>query len=49
MTDVVVLVKCPREHCNGTKAYFRQVQIRSADEPMTNFYKCVACANEWRE
>ena len=30
-------------------AYFRQVQIRSADEPSTSFYKCVECATEWRE
>lgn len=42
-------VKCAREDCDSRKAYFRQVQIRSADEPMTSFYKCVKCTREWRE
>jgi DNA-directed RNA polymerase III subunit RPC11 len=30
-------------------AYFMQIQIRSADEPMSTFYKCCKCANQWRE
>ncbi|KAJ8635072.1 hypothetical protein MRB53_009339 [Persea americana] len=40
---------CP--HCNYGEAYFRQMQIRSADEPMTTFYKCANehCSREWRE
>lgn len=41
------LATCPK--CEAKQAYFRQVQIRSADEPMTSFYRCVQCANEWRE
>lgn len=32
-------VQCPREGCNGNEAAYFQVQIRSADEPMTSFYK----------
>ncbi|KAI9852367.1 MAG: RNA polymerase III C11 subunit [Thelocarpon superellum] len=32
-------VQCPTEDCEGTKAFFMQLQIRSADEPMTLFYK----------
>ncbi|PNS20089.1 transcription factor S [Sphaceloma murrayae] len=36
-------------NCPSTEAYFRQLQIRSADEPMTTFYKCVKCTKEWRE
>jgi len=32
-------VQCPNEKCDGTQAYFYQLQIRSADEPMTTFYK----------
>ncbi|XP_003380211.1 DNA-directed RNA polymerase III subunit RPC10 [Trichinella spiralis] len=28
--------KCPK--CDGGQAYFMQIQIRSADEPMTTFY-----------
>jgi DNA-directed RNA polymerase III subunit RPC11 len=32
-------IQCPREGCNGTKAATYSVQIRSADEPSTNFYR----------
>jgi len=32
-------MQCPKEGCNGDEAAFFQVQIRSADEPMTGFYK----------
>lgn len=39
-TDQLALtVPCHREGCNGTEAFFNQVQIRSADEPMTMFYR----------
>jgi DNA-directed RNA polymerase III subunit RPC11 len=31
----------------ATQAYFVQMQIRSADEPMTTFYKCTRCKNRW--
>ena len=31
--------QCAREGCDGSEAFFYQVQIRSADEPMTTFYK----------
>ncbi|KAF5103341.1 hypothetical protein DV451_001514 [Geotrichum candidum] len=41
--------QCPM-NCGGEdKAYFFQLQIRSADEPMTTFYKCTNCAHQWRE
>ncbi|KAI9637617.1 uncharacterized protein MKK02DRAFT_43543 [Dioszegia hungarica] len=32
--------------CDHTQAYYRQLQIRSADEPMTTFYKCENCSHE---
>ena len=32
-------VQCPAEDCDGNEAAYFQVQIRSADEPMTTFYK----------
>lgn len=35
--------------CGHQRAYFMQIQIRSADEPMTVFYKCVECSYQWRE
>ena len=41
--------QCPVDSCGGDKAYFFQLQIRSADEPMTTFYKCVLCGHQWRE
>ena len=41
--------KCPSQSCNSKMAYFRQMQIRSADEPMTTFYKCVECGGQWKE
>ncbi|KRX84359.1 DNA-directed RNA polymerase III subunit RPC10 [Trichinella nativa] len=41
--------KCPK--CDGGQAYFMQIQIRSADEPMTTFYRCANnyCAHRWRD
>ncbi|KZV64760.1 hypothetical protein PENSPDRAFT_690471 [Peniophora sp. CONT] len=38
---------CPK--CNNERAYYYQLQIRSADEPMTTFLRCTACAHQWRE
>lgn len=40
-TDVNLFsqAQCTREGCDGTQAYFKQIQIRSADEPMTIFYR----------
>ena len=32
-------MQCPKEGCEGEEAAYFQVQIRSADEPMTSFYK----------
>ncbi|KAI9679842.1 MAG: RNA polymerase III C11 subunit [Caeruleum heppii] len=42
-------VQCPTENCDGTKAFFMQIQIRSADEPMTLFYKCTTCGGRWKD
>jgi len=38
---------CPK--CNHGEAYFLQMQIRSADEPMSVFYKCVVCSFQWND
>lgn len=40
---------CPK--CSNDKAYFMQLQTRSADEPMTTFYKCASlkCKYRWKE
>jgi len=41
--------RCPK--CSHDRAYFMQLQTRSADEPMTIFYRCASelCANRWKE
>lgn len=40
-------ITCPK--CSYGQAYFMEIQIRSADEPATLFFKCVQCAHRWRE
>lgn len=39
VTMLTVPAQCPAEACHGERAYFFQLQIRSADEPMTTFLK----------
>ena len=38
---------CPK--CEHTKAYYWLQQTRSADEPPTQFFRCVKCKHVWRE
>ncbi|KAF5747229.1 hypothetical protein HS088_TW06G01410 [Tripterygium wilfordii] len=40
---------CPA--CNHGRALYHQMQVRSADEPMTTFYYCLneRCKHQWRE
>lgn len=38
--------QCQAEGCKGEEAAFFQVQIRSADEPMTTFYMVRFCPGE---
>jgi DNA-directed RNA polymerase III subunit RPC11 len=40
-------VRC--ERCGNRRASFYQLQTRSADEPMTTFYRCLSCGNQWRD
>ena len=42
-TDVI----CPK--CGNRAAYYWSVQTRSADEPMTRFFRCTKCGYTWRE
>jgi len=41
--------RCPK--CSHERAYFLQLQTRSADEPMTTFYRCCnpECNHNWRD
>lgn len=39
--------KC--EQCGHKKAYLKELQTRSADEPATIFYKCEKCGFQWNE
>jgi transcription factor S len=38
---------CPE--CDHAKAYWWLQQTRSADEPPTQFFRCVKCKHTWRE
>ncbi len=40
-------VNCPK--CSHGIALFKEIQTRSADEPMTIFYKCVNCGHNWKQ
>ncbi|MDW8083799.1 MAG: transcription factor S [Candidatus Caldarchaeum sp.] len=42
-TDVI----CPT--CGHNEAKWWTVQTRSADEPMTQFFRCTKCGHTWRE
>ncbi|MCL6572887.1 MAG: hypothetical protein K6T88_14585 [Bacillus sp. (in: Bacteria)] len=39
-------IKCPR--CGSNEIIYVEKQVRSADEPMTIFYTCVACNKKWK-
>ncbi|MEK7070760.1 MAG: zinc ribbon domain-containing protein [Patescibacteria group bacterium] len=41
--------KCPNKSCQSTNVSFREVQIRSADEPMTTLFNCETCGKRWRQ
>lgn len=35
--------------CKSKKTVYTSVQIRSADEPMTNFVRCLNCSRGWKD
>lgn len=39
-------VVCPK--CGHVGALFWMVQTRAADEPATEFYRCIKCSHTWR-
>ena len=38
---------CPK--CSNNRAYYKEIQLRSADEPTSILYKCEKCGYNWRE
>lgn len=36
------------ENCKGQRTTSKELQLRSSDEPMTIFIRCVDCGNEWK-
>lgn len=40
-------MECPK--CKNSRAYWWLIQTRSADEPPTQFFRCVKCRHVWRE
>ncbi len=40
------LFKCPK--CKSKKTTYYSIQLRSSDEPMTNFITCMNCKNRWK-
>ncbi|KAK6052959.1 transcription factor S-II [Cooperia oncophora] len=49
VTPLVTNERCPK--CSNDRAYFMQIQTRSADEPMTIFYRCANadCGHRWKD
>lgn len=42
-TDMFFCTRCRQKKC-----VYRQLQTRSADEPMTTYVHCVTCGNKWK-
>jgi len=42
------LYVCPNRNCRARKAVYKEVQTRSADEPMTLFLTCLVCGKKWK-
>ena len=42
-------IRCTNPACDSTEAFYLQIQIRSADEPMTTFYRCAKCGTNWSD
>ncbi|MDE1828971.1 MAG: transcription factor S [Thaumarchaeota archaeon] len=42
----VIKIECAK--CGNNEAVWWMLQTRSADEPTTQFYRCVKCSYTWR-
>jgi transcription elongation factor S-II len=43
-TDMFRCSKCGKRECT-----YYEMQTRSADEPMTQFIRCLNCGKQWRQ
>ncbi len=41
-------IKIECENCGNDEAVWWMLQTRSADEPTTQFYRCIKCRHTWR-
>lgn len=50
-SELKFAAKCEKRcsSCGCEEAMFIEMQTRSADEPMTIFYRCVGCGKTWKE
>ena len=46
--EALPTIKIECESCGHDEAVWWMLQTRSADEPTTQFYRCVKCRNTWR-
>lgn len=48
MKEALPTIKIDCEKCGHNEAVWWMLQTRSADEPTTQFYRCVKCSYTWR-
>ncbi len=46
--ETLPTIKIDCEKCGNDQAVWWMLQTRSADEPTTQFYRCVKCNHTWR-
>lgn len=46
--EALPTIKIDCEKCGHTEAVWWMLQTRSADEPTTQFYRCIKCNHTWR-
>ena len=46
--DALPTIEIECEKCGHNKSVWWTLQTRSADEPTTQFYRCVKCEHTWR-
>lgn len=46
--ETLPTIKIECEKCGHDEAVWWMLQTRSADEPTTQFYRCVKCTHTWR-